>query len=115
MKHSGHFNPSEETGTGCPVTSKYGKTPPNKHGNLGRQQQQQHLCECGTKGKEIHVFFECKFYDQMRRIWLRVCDGLDEKKKMDVIKGYMEVNENVERHLGDVWMERKRNERNRIK
>ena len=29
MKQSGHLNPSEETGTGCPVTSKYGRTPPN--------------------------------------------------------------------------------------
>ena len=26
MKKSGHLNPSEETGTGCPVTSKYGST-----------------------------------------------------------------------------------------
>ena len=32
MKQSGHLNPSEETGTGCPVTSKYGRTPSNKHG-----------------------------------------------------------------------------------
>ena len=40
MKQSGYLNPSEETGTGCPVTSKYGKTPPNKHGGVGRQQQQ---------------------------------------------------------------------------
>ena len=39
MKQSGHLNPSEETGTGCPVTSKYGKTPPNKHGGVSRQQQ----------------------------------------------------------------------------
>ena len=42
MKQSGHLNPSEEIGTGCPVTSKYGRTPPNKHGGVGRQQQQQH-------------------------------------------------------------------------
>ena len=41
MKQSGHLNPSEETGTGCPVSSKYGRTPPNKHGGVGRQQQQQ--------------------------------------------------------------------------
>ena len=27
MKQSGHLNISEETGTGCPVTSKYGMTP----------------------------------------------------------------------------------------
>ena len=43
MKPSGHLNPSEETGTGCPVTSKYGRTPPNKHGGVSRQQQQQIL------------------------------------------------------------------------
>ena len=35
MKQSGHLNPSEETGTGFPVTSKYGRTPPNKHGGMG--------------------------------------------------------------------------------
>ena len=40
MKQSGHFNHSEETGTGCPVTSKYGRTPPNKHGGMGKQQHQ---------------------------------------------------------------------------
>ena len=40
MIQSGHLNPSEETGTGCPVTSKYGRTPPNKHVGVGRQQQQ---------------------------------------------------------------------------
>ena len=39
MKQSGHLNPSEETGTGFPVTSKYGRTPPNEHGGVGRQQQ----------------------------------------------------------------------------
>ena len=38
MIQSGHLNPSEETGTGWPVTSKYGRTPPNKHGGVGRQQ-----------------------------------------------------------------------------
>ena len=43
MKQSGHINPIEETGTGCPVTSKYGRTPPNKHGCLGRQQQQEEV------------------------------------------------------------------------
>ena len=40
MKQSGHLNPSEETRTGCIVTSKYGGRPPNKHGGVGRQQQQ---------------------------------------------------------------------------
>ena len=39
MKQSGHLNPSEETGTGCPVTSNYRRTPPSKHGGVGRQQQ----------------------------------------------------------------------------
>ena len=38
MKQYGHLNPSEETGTGCSVTSKYGRTPPNKHGGVDRQQ-----------------------------------------------------------------------------
>ena len=38
MKQSGDINHCEETGTEFPVTSKYGKTPPNKHGCLGRQQ-----------------------------------------------------------------------------
>ena len=45
MKQSGHLNHSEETGTGCPVTSKYGRTPPNKHGGVGRQQQQHYMVE----------------------------------------------------------------------
>ena len=40
MRQSGHLNPSEETGTGCPVTSKYGRAPPNKHGSVGRQQHE---------------------------------------------------------------------------
>ena len=43
MKQSEHFNPSEETGTGCSVTTQYGRTPPNKHGCVGRQQQQQRI------------------------------------------------------------------------
>ena len=34
MKQSGHLNPSEDTGTGCPVTSNYGRTPPKKHGGV---------------------------------------------------------------------------------
>ena len=37
MNQAGHLNPSEETGTGCPVTSKYGRTPTNKHGGVGKQ------------------------------------------------------------------------------
>ena len=40
MKQSGHVNPSEETGTGCPVISKYGRTSLNKNGGVGRQQQE---------------------------------------------------------------------------
>ena len=39
MKQSGHLNHSEKTGTGCPVTSKYGMTPPSKH-VCGQQLQQ---------------------------------------------------------------------------
>ena len=37
------------------------------------------LRECGTNETEIHLFLECKCYDQMRRRWMRVWDGLDEK------------------------------------
>ena len=39
MKQSRHLNPSKEIGTGCLVTSKYGRTAPNKHVGVGRQQQ----------------------------------------------------------------------------
>ena len=44
---------------------------------------------------------------------------LDEKERtMDVIKRYVEVNDNVEnetmKYLGEVWTERQRNERNRV-
>ena len=39
MKQSRYLNPSEETRTGCHVTSKYGRTPPNKHEGVGLQQQ----------------------------------------------------------------------------
>ena len=41
---------------------------------------------------------------------------LEEKERMDVIKGYVEVNNDVEnetlKYLGEVWTERQRNERN---
>ena len=76
------------------------------------------LCMCGTKETELHVLFECKCYDQMRR-WMRAWDGLDEKERsLNVIKGYVEANEDMERetlrYLGEVWTERQRNERNRV-
>ena len=72
------------------------------------------LCVCVTKETDIHVLFECKCYDLVRRRWIRTWDALDEKKiTMDVIKGYVEVNDDVEnRYLGAVWTERQRNERN---
>ena len=38
FKIGGTGDSSEETGTGCPVTSKYEMTPPNKHGGVGQQQ-----------------------------------------------------------------------------
>ena len=43
----------------------------------------------------------------------------DEKERtMDIIKGYGEVNDDVEneimRYLGEVWTERQRKERNRV-
>ena len=44
---------------------------------------------------------------------------LEEKEiTLDVIKGYVEVNNDVEndtlKYLGEVWTERQRNERNRV-
>ena len=45
------------------------------------------LCVRGTKETEMHVLFECKCYDLMRRRWMRTWDVLDEKERtMDVIK-----------------------------
>ena len=77
------------------------------------------LCVCGTKETEIYVLFECKRYDLVRKKLMRTWDVLDEKERtMDVIKGYVEVNNNVEKEtmkdLGEVWTERQRNERNRV-
>ena len=77
------------------------------------------VCVCGTNEKEINVFFECKCYDLVRRRWMRTWDVLDEKERtMDVIKCYVEVNDDVEnetmRYLGEVWTESQRNERNPV-
>ena len=73
----------------------------------------------GQTETEIHVILECKCYDMVRRRWLRTCDVLEEKKRtMDVIKRYVEVNNDVEnetlKYLGELWTERQRNERNRV-
>ena len=67
----------------------------------------------------MHVLLECKCYDLLRRRWMRTWDVLDDKERtMDVIKGYVEVNDDVEnktlKYLGEVWYERQRNERNRV-
>ena len=72
------------------------------------------VCVCGTKETEIHVLFLCKCYDLVRRRWMRTWDVLEEKERtMVVIKGYVEVNDDVEnetmRYLGEVWTERQRN------
>ena len=77
------------------------------------------LCVWGTKETEIHVHFECKCYDLVRRIWMRKWDVLEEKERtMDIIKGYVEVHDDVEneimKYLGEVWTERQRNEMNRV-
>ena len=41
--------------------------------------------------------FECKCYDMVRRRWLKTWDVLEEKERtMDVIKRYVEVNDDVE-------------------
>ena len=41
------------------------------------------------------------------------------ERTMDIIKGYVEVNDEVEnetmKYLGEVWTERQRNERNCVK
>ena len=55
----------------------------------------------------------------VRRRWLRTCYVLEEKERtMDVIKGYVEENNDVEnetlKYLGEVWTERQRSERNRV-
>ena len=47
MKQSGHLNPSEKMGAGCPVASKYGRTTPSKHGGVGRQQ---HIIDAQMSG-----------------------------------------------------------------
>ena len=65
------------------------------------------------------MLLECKCYDMVRRRWLRTCDVLEEKERtLEVIKGYVEVNNDVEnetlKYLGEVWTERQRNERNRV-
>ena len=58
MKQYGHLNPSEETGTGCPITSKYGRTPPNKHGGVGRQQQ--HIIYLMRGGNSVDMIIQVR-------------------------------------------------------
>ena len=47
-----------------------------------------------------------------------MCWKKKKERTMDVIKGYVEVNDDVEnetmKYLGEVWTERQRNERNRV-
>ena len=51
----------------------------------------------GTKETYIHVLFECKCYDMVMRRWMRTWDVLeDEERTMNIITGYMEVNDDVE-------------------
>ena len=50
----------------------------------------------------------CKCYDMVRRRWLRTWDVLEKiERTMDVIKGYVEVNSDVDNEtmicLGEVW------------
>ena len=71
MKQSGHLNPSEETGTGCPVTSKYGRTSPNKHGGVGRQQHV-YVCESYVVLDEppaLFVFPVCAYGGVVEYFW----------------------------------------------
>ena len=65
------------------------------------------------------MLLECKCYDMVRRRWLRTCDVLEEKERtMDVIKEYVEVNDDAEnetlKYLGEVLTERQRNRVNVI-
>ena len=42
------------------------------------------------------MLFECKSYDLVRRRWMRTWDVLEENERtMDVVKGYLEVNDDV--------------------
>ena len=107
MKQSGYLNPSEETGTGCPVTSKYGRTPPNKHGGVGRQQEhnkalfrithsllsdnhKEQLSNC--KGDRILANqFACFFEDNIERI-----------RKNFIIHNHSDETPNTIPHLRDL-------------
>ena len=71
------------------------------------------LCVCVPK-KQSSMCFKCKCYDLVRRRWMRTWDMLDKKERtIDVIKGYVEVNDDVEnktmKYLGEVWTKRQRN------
>ena len=73
----------------------------------------------GTKETGIHVLFERKCYDLVRKIWMRTWDVLDENERtMVIINGYMEVNNDVEnetmKYLREVWTNSQRIERNRV-
>ena len=65
MKQSGHLNPSEETVNGCPVTSKYGRTPPSKHGGVVRQQH-----ELNNFRSIAIISVICKLYDDGERKYI---------------------------------------------
>ena len=67
MKQSGHLNPSEETGTGCPVTSTYGRTPPNKHGGVARPQQQVGV---GEGRRPSHYFSDTELHSSRASVAL---------------------------------------------
>ena len=65
----------------------------------------------------IELGCKSRWWSRCRHIM--TCDVLEEKERtMDVIKGYVEVNNDVEnetlKYLGEVWTERQRNERNRV-
>ena len=71
---------------------------------------------CETKERSMCIL---SVNDLMRRRWMRTWDVLEEKERtMDVIKGYVGVNDDVEsetmKYLGEVWTERQKNERNRV-
>ena len=69
MKQSGRLNPSEETETGCPVTSKYGRTSPNKHGGVDRQQHLPQPIDIeGVQRFNGFVNYLAKFLPKLREV-----------------------------------------------
>ena len=58
----------------------------------------------GQKKQWSMCILSVNAYAMVRRRWLRTCDVLEEKERtMDVIKGYVEVNDNVENETMEIF------------